>query len=157
MTHRSRWLRGACFLAAALGGGGACSSSSAGTHDGGDGGDDRDVASSSGDGGAPIADATPSTTCDAASLAPLVDAGAAACFVCQAAHCMQPIAECAIDCACAAAYTCLQQNSTGGSLNSGYSACGEAVDALMNGNAALTDVAGCTTNSCHDECFGDGG
>jgi hypothetical protein len=116
-----------------------------------------DDAASSGDGAAPVEDAGPTAMCDAVSLAPVADAGAAACFECQATHCMAEVAACAVDCTCAPAYGCLEQNSTGGSINSGYSACTLAVDAIMNNNAALTAVAGCATNSCHPECFGDGG
>lgn len=92
--------------------------------------------------------------CDAVSLAPVAEAGAAGCFECQAAHCMAQIATCSTDCTCAPAYTCLEQNAQEGALNSGYSACNEAIDALMNGNLALMDVAGCATTNCNAECFG---
>jgi hypothetical protein len=106
---------------------------------------------------APVEDAASAMTCDAVSLAPSPEAGAAACFECQASKCMPEMATCSADCTCAPAFSCLEQHSTGDSLNSGYSACEAAVNALMNGNAALMGLAGCATNNCNAECFGTGG
>ena len=140
MTHRL-WVAG---LVAAITG---CSSSSPGpsstnTDDGG---------------GVSVEDAPSAMACDAVSLAPSPEAGAAACFECQASKCMAEMATCSTDCTCAPAFACLEQHSTGDSLNSGYSACEAAVNALMNGNAALMALAGCATNNCNAECFGAGG
>jgi hypothetical protein len=109
------------------------------------------------DGGGSAADAPATTMCDAVSLAAPPDAGAAACFTCLAGSCMSQIAACSTDCACAPAFGCLQQKSTGGSLNTGFSACQDAVDAIMNGNAALTSLTQCATQSCNAQCYGDGG
>ncbi len=96
--------------------------------------------------------------CDAVSLAAAPEAGAAACFECQAAQCATQTAACSTDCACAPAVSCLEQNSTAGSLNSGYSQCGDAVNAIMNNNAALTALTQCAAMNCQSECgFGDGG
>lgn len=165
MTYRHRPLLG-FGLAAALAS--ACSSSSSSAPaadtatDASPKGDDAGDAGGQGDGnqddgGPPVADAGSPATCDAASLTPPADGGAAACFACQATHCAAEVAACATDCACGPAYACLERNGTG-TLNSGYSACGEAVDALMNGNPALTGVAQCATLMCNGPCFGgDGG
>ena len=149
MTHRL-WVFG--LLAAITG----CSSSSpntpssTGTDDGGSGTDDG--------GSGSIEDAPSAMTCDAVSLAASPEAGAAACFECQASKCMPEMATCSTDCTCAPAFSCLEQHSTGDSLNSGYSACEAAVNALMNGNAALMALAGCATNNCNAECgFSSGG
>jgi hypothetical protein len=153
MTYRLRWALGLCFTAFVCG----CSSSSPGAPPDGPPGTPEDAG---GEGDAttgtppPMQDAAPAAMCDAVSLAPVADAGAAACFECQAAHCMPQVAACSTDCACAPAYVCLQRNSTGDSLNSGYSACPDAIDVLMNGNQALMDVAGCATTSCNAQCFG---
>jgi len=103
-------------------------------------------------------DAPAAETCDAVSLAPVPDAGAAACFACQAANCMSEIATCSTDCTCAPNYACLERNSTS-TLSSGFSVCTEAIDAIMNGNRALTDLNNCATTKCNAECNGaaDGG
>ena len=149
MTYRTRWVVGLGFAAAMAGG---CSSSSSGPPMPGDTGD----SGASSDGGILVEDAPAAMMCDAVSLAAPPDAGAAACFECQAMKCMPTIAACATDCTCGPAFSCLEQNSTGDSLNSGYSACSAAVDALMNGNPALMNLAGCATNNCSAECFGGG-
>jgi hypothetical protein len=149
MTYRFRWVLGLCFAAAITGG---CSSTS-GTPLSSEGG-------ASDDGGAPAQDAPAAMMCDAVSLAAPPDAGAAACFDCQAMKCMPEITTCATDCSCAPAFSCLEQNSTGDSLNSGFSVCTDAVDAISNGNAALTNLSHCATTNCNAECFGgatDGG
>jgi hypothetical protein len=143
MTLRFRWLVGIGFAASFAAG---CSSSSSGT-----------PATPGDDGSIPVQDAGPAAMCDAVSLAPVVEAGAAACFECQATQCVSEIAACSTDCTCAPAYGCLEQKSTGGSINSGYSSCTDAVDALMNGNTALMNVADCASAKCHPDCFGDGG
>jgi hypothetical protein len=157
MTVRLWRLLGLGFATAFVGG---CSSSSSGSpavvqtgdasSNGGSGGGADDSA-------APIMDAAPAALCDAVSLAPAADASAAACFECQAMQCASETAACSTDCACAPAYSCLERNSTAGSLNSGYSQCNEAVDALMNGNAALMGLADCAAANCKAACFGDGG
>jgi hypothetical protein len=108
--------------------------------------------------GSPPQDAAaPAEMCDAVSLAPVVDAAAAGCFECQAMHCMTQVAACSTDCTCAPNYRCLEEKAAEGALSSGYSLCTGAIDALMNGNAALMDVAGCATTNCNAECFGGGG
>ena len=100
-------------------------------------------------------DAPAVAMCDAVSLDPVVDAGAAACFTCQAANCMSEIATCSTDCTCAPNYACLERNSTS-TLSSGFSTCTEAIDAIMNGNTALTDLNNCATTKCNAECNGGG-
>jgi hypothetical protein len=126
----------------------------------------NDAAPSSGDdamsssvdsGGSPaVQDAAP-MVCDAVSLAAPADSGAPACFACIAAQCMSQVAACSMDCSCAPAYACLEMSSTGGSINSGYSACPSAVDTVMSGNAALTALTDCASPNCSSQCFGDGG
>jgi hypothetical protein len=69
---------------------------------------------------------------------------------------MMEVATCSTDCECAPAYGCLEMNSAAGSINSGYSLCQEAINTLMNGNAALTDVTNCGNAMCHAECQGGG-
>jgi hypothetical protein len=102
----------------------------------------------------PMQDASAATMCDAVSLAAPSDAGAAACFACLAMKCMSQVAMCSTDCTCAPAYACLEQNSTGDSLNSGFSLCQDAVNAIGNGNGPLTAVTQCSTTSCNAECGG---
>jgi|CZKU01.1.fsa_nt_gi hypothetical protein len=139
MTLRFKGLSCLGVVIAALA---ACSSSSSSPPPGaGDGGDNAVAA------------------CDAVSLAPILDGGAAGCFECQTANCASLLAACSTDCVCAPVYTCLQQNSVGG-INSGYSACMIAVNAQMDGNVALTKLAACATLMCGPSCFGtsaDGG
>jgi hypothetical protein len=155
MTGRFRWLSGLGLVAAFAGG---CSSSSSGGPAVDAGGPAEEGGSSPEDAAAPIMDAAPSAMCDAVSLTPSPEAGAAACFQCQQTQCASDVAACSTDCTCAPAYSCLEQNSAPGSLNSGYSQCSEAVDALMNGNPALMNLAGCASLNCKSECgFGDGG
>jgi hypothetical protein len=104
-------------------------------------------------------EAAPAAICDAASLAPILDGGTVACFECQSKNCASELTVCSTDCACAPAYTCLQQNSVGG-VNSGYSACPNAVSAQFGSNQALMAVASCATTMCNPQCFGgslDGG
>ena len=149
MIHRSRWLYRLSVVTLASAG---CSSSSGGSAPPIDGGVSSDDATGA-------QEAAAATTCDAASLATIADGGAPACFACQATKCASMVAACSTDCVCTAQYTCLQQNSVGG-LNSGYSACPDAIDAQMNGNKALTNVADCAAMNCMPECFGgtgDGG
>jgi hypothetical protein len=135
-----------------------CSSSSSGSPPSGDDGDAAPAVDASRDAGAdaeasePIMDAAPTPMCDAVSLAVMPDGGNAACFRCQATKCASQLTACATDCACAPAYNCLQGNSAMG-LNSGYSSCGNAVDAISNGDPGLTNVAACATQSCNAECF----
>jgi hypothetical protein len=155
VIHRSRWLYclGVVTLASA-----GCSSSSGGSVPPVDGGGPVDDGGSTDD-ATGVQEAAAAATCDAASLATLADGGAPACFACQATKCASMVAACSTDCVCTAQYTCLQQNSMGG-LNSGYSACPDAINAQMNGNKALTDVADCAALKCMPECFGgtgDGG
>jgi hypothetical protein len=102
----------------------------------------------------PIVDAAPPPLCDAVSLAAVPDSGNPACFQCQSTTCAQELAACSTDCACAPAYACLQQMTTA-SLSSGYSLCETAIDALMNGDPALTALQGCATLKCNAECVGD--
>jgi hypothetical protein len=90
--------------------------------------------------------------CDAASLATLADGGDKVCFACLASKCATEVTACSTDCACAPAYTCLQQNSAGG-INSGYSLCPEAVNALSSNDPALTMLAACAPGMCNAECF----
>ncbi len=141
MTHRLRRLLGLGYVVAVAGG---CSSTSG-----------TPLAADSGV--TPVEDAPASMMCDAVSLAAPAEAGAAACFACQAMKCMSEMATCSTDCTCAPAFACLEQNSTGDSLNSGYSACPMTVEAIMNGNEALMGLAGCAATNCSAECFGSGG
>jgi hypothetical protein len=152
MTYRYRWVPGLFFVVGFAGG---CSSASSGTPMGAvvagdDGGTDASQAAP------PVQDAAPAAMCDAVSLAPLADASAAACFQCLSTQCMMEVATCSTDCECAPAYGCLEMNSAAGSINSGYSLCQEAINTLMNGNAALTDVTNCGNAMCHAECQGGG-
>jgi hypothetical protein len=91
------------------------------------------------------------------SLAAPADASAAACFECVASRCVPELTACSTDCACGPAYGCLEQMSMGGSLNTGYSACQSAVDAIMNGDKALTMLNNCANMSCNAPCFGSAG
>jgi hypothetical protein len=102
---------------------------------------------------APPPDAAPEM-CDAVSLATVADAGAAACFECVANRCMAQLTACSTDCACAPAFGCVEQMTTAGSLNTGYSACPSAVDAFMNGDPGLTMLNNCASKSCNAPCFG---
>jgi hypothetical protein len=155
MTYESRWLPGLCFALAFTGG---CSASSSGTPPGSVGAsEDASTSSDASQAPPPIQDAAPAAACDAVSLAPVADAAAAACFECQATECMTEVAACSTDCACAPAYHCLEENSSAGSLNSGYSLCPDSINTLMNGNLALMNLAGCATTSCSPACFGGGG
>ncbi len=156
MTHRFGWLLGFGLAAASAGGCSSSSSSAPVSSEGGGAGD----AGTGQDAAAPIEEPPPAAMCDAVSLAPVVDAAAAACFECQASHCTAEIAACSTDCSCAPAYSCLEQNSAEGALSSGYSACPEAIDTVMNGNVALTNLTQCATSSCNPQCYGgaaDGG
>ena len=109
------------------------------------------------DGGAPVADAASPATCDAVSLAPPADGGRGRVLRVpgdalhgggrRVLHRLRVRAGLRLP----------RAHRHGDSLNSGYSACGEAVDALMNGNAALTGVAQCATKKCNAQCFGGGG
>jgi hypothetical protein len=143
-----------------------CSSSSSGTPTptGSDAGDD--ASSSTGDAGGstqpgldataeasePEMEAAPAPVCDAVSLA-VMDAGDdVPCFQCQATMCTALVTACSTDCLCAPAYNCLQQNSPQG-LNSGYSACPGAIDAISNSDPGLTALAACATEMCHDQCY----
>ena len=155
MTYRSPWIL--CFVVAAAPLAG-CSSSSSGTPYGSGPGPDAGggAAQDAGD----FEDATEAAApalCDAASLAPVADAALASCFQCQSAMCASLLAVCSTDCSCAPAYACLQQMSTMGSLNTGYSSCMAAIDALSSGNTALMDLQSCATMMCNAPCFGDGG
>ncbi|HEY5146669.1 MAG TPA: hypothetical protein VII82_07865 [Polyangiaceae bacterium] len=159
MTLRFRWLFFLGMTAAATAG---CSSSSSGAPVAApDASEDvvtvNDDASVEDAGAMP--EAAPAAICDAASLAPILDGGTVACFECQSKNCASELTVCSTDCACAPAYTCLQQNSVGG-VNSGYSACPNAVSAQFGSNAALMAVASCATTMCNPQCFGgslDGG
>ena len=136
-----------------------CSSSSSGTPYGGspDAAAPSPDASGSEDAGTEDAEAAAAPLCDAASLAPLADAALASCFECQSAMCASLLTVCSTDCACAPAYTCLQQMSNMGSLNTGYPMCNAAISALTDGNTALMNLQGCATIMCSPQCFGDGG
>jgi hypothetical protein len=137
-----------------------CSSSSSGTPYGSGSGTDAGGGASPDAGGSEAEDAeaaAPAALCDAASLAPIADASLASCFQCQSARCASLLTVCSTDCSCAPAYTCLQQMSTMGSLNTGYSSCMAAIDALSSGNTALMDLQSCATMMCNASCFGDGG
>ncbi len=157
MTYRSPWVPGLFFVVAFAGG---CSSASSGTPPGSVvAGDDAGGADGS-QAPPPVQDAAPAAMCDAVSLAPIADASAAACFQCMATQCASEVAACSTDCECAPAYGCLEANSAAGSINSGYSLCQEAINTLMNGNVALTDLTNCGNAMCHAECQGgpgDGG
>jgi hypothetical protein len=144
MTYRSAWILCFAVTAAPLAG---CSSSSSGTPF------EAPDASATED----AAEAAAPALCDAASLAPVADAALASCFQCQSARCASLLTVCSTDCSCAPAYTCLQQMSTMGSLNTGYSSCMAAIDALSSGNTALMDLQSCATMMCNASCFGDGG
>jgi hypothetical protein len=149
MRRRARWGL-SLGIAGALASG--CSASSSGAPVASDDAGQDAVSATGDDAGAAPQDAAPAAVCDAASLA-TIDAGATACFACQASQCAAELAACSTDCTCAPVYSCLQANSMGG-INSGYSACPDAIAALMNSNAALTASAACATKSCHPECFG---
>ena len=106
------------------------------------------------DSGAPPMEAA---VCPAMSLAAAADSGAAECFACISTSCMADLASCSTDCMCAPAYKCLEEKSIMGSINTGYSACPDAVGALSNGDPPLMSLSACLTNMCHPQCFGDGG
>jgi hypothetical protein len=154
MTYRSAWIL--CFVVAAAPLAG-CSSSSSGTPYGGS---DASSVATPDAGGSEAEDAeaaAPAPLCDAASLAPIADASLASCFQCQSAMCASLLTVCSTDCACAPAYACLQQMSSMGSLNTGYSSCNAAITALSDGNMALMNLQSCATMMCNAPCFGDGG
>jgi hypothetical protein len=161
MKVRLQWL--SCLGIAAAWATGCSSSSSGSPANPSDGGGqavttDNDATTTAQQDAAAIVDAPAAPVCDAVSLA-TIDAGATACFACQTAKCAPEITACSTDCSCAPAYNCLQANSAGG-INSGYSACPSAIDALMNGDPGLMNLASCATTNCNPQCFGgsaDGG
>ncbi len=154
MTYRLRWVSGLFFVVASAGG---CSSASSGTPLGSVvAGDDAGGADASQGSSTPVPEAAPAEMCDAVSLAPPADASAVACFQCLATQCMMEVAACSTDCGCAPAYACLEAHSAEGSINSGFSLCQDAINTLMNGNVALTDLTNCGTAMCHSECQGGG-
>ncbi|HEX3771445.1 MAG TPA: hypothetical protein VHV30_11290 [Polyangiaceae bacterium] len=98
----------------------------------------------------PEMEAAPAPVCDAVSLA-IMDGGLVPCFQCQATMCAALITACSTDCLCAPAYNCLQLNSAQG-INSGYSSCPGAIDAISNSDPGLTLLAHCATTMCNAQC-----
>jgi hypothetical protein len=147
MTYQFRWLAGlAVGTAAAV----ACSSSSApsGSNDSGSSTGQMDTGLGEDSGSAMDG---PAQVCDAISTALMPDAALSGCFQCEATMCMSDVSACAIDCVCAPAYRCLEDN---GNLTG---KCPMVMNALATGNTPLTNLEGCAAMKCDSQCYGDGG
>jgi hypothetical protein len=106
-----------------------------------------------GDTGAAV-DSCASLTCDASPTSPTPGrdgATPAPCVQCIHSKCASELAACAVDCTCGPANACLLDNK----LN--YPTCMDAINAVSNGNCALTNLAGCIAMACVQECLPAGG
>lgn len=153
MTYRCRWALALVFASAFAG---ACSSSSNPPTTSNTTPDDSGSPPPMGDAGPPPMEME-AAVCDAASLAAPADAALASCFSCVAAMCMAELTTCSTDCMCAPGWQCLEQMSSMGSINTGYSACQSAISSLSNGDQAAMSLQMCSTTKCKVECFGDAG
>jgi hypothetical protein len=90
-------------------------------------------------------------TCDA-SLPVSSDAAVGqACTACKVQMCSAELAKCAADCTCGPIEACLE-----GTLNTLFTACTGAIDAVMGGNQALPGLIQCIDANCFPPCFKEG-
>jgi hypothetical protein len=150
MTYQFRWLAGLWVGAAAAV---ACSSSSApsGANDSGVALQDSatgQMETGSGEDSGSVMDGPAAQVCDAISTALMPDAALSGCFQCEAMMCASNVTACAMDCECAPAYRCLEDNGNSNGL------CPMVMAALANSNAALTMLEACAVQKCNSPCYG---
>jgi hypothetical protein len=152
---RSPWLLGLEIGLVVLGAAEAqCSSSDNAPATGAD--SSTDVTADTSGGGTIDGDAGSAQMCEASSTMPVgADATTqSACTSCVRAKCAMQLAACAVDCSCGPINVCiLNVETTCSSSNMAYSSCPGAIGAISSNNSALTNVVGCTAQSCPNDCF----